>query len=482
MTTERHHRFSDRDHPQRSWQTLEKLVFGQLAVLVVATTWAYGGQTTWARTGLLAWGTFGMLLFVSALYQTWPQYREEARRRVWLHLWPLMVFDLLAVAACFNPSFQTFFSFGEPYYKLAVPPHAWLPSSARPDLTWRELWQFNAIVLSCYNLVLVFRRRRLIRTLLLVVCVNAVVLAVFGTFQKFSGASGPWFGILPSKQIYFFSTFVYHNHWGAFILLVTGAGLGLVFRAWQRGDGRDFWHSPVLAGVIGLLLLATTIPLSGSRSSTLLLGLLLGGALLRALTRLIRLRRAAGRSVVLPVSAVVLCAVLGFGAIGYLGKEMIAFRARMTATQFSQVGTDDSTPSRIVLYRDTWRMAMEKPWFGWGLETYGDVFRIYNSLRADEVWFGQPHYREAHSDWLQSLAESGFVGTGLLVLLGAIPLWPLRRKLRESVLPRHLLVGCSLVLVYAWLEFPFANPAVMIAFWLCLYAAVRYVALDAERR
>jgi len=40
--------------------------------------------------------------------------------------------------------------------------------------------------------------------------------------------------------------------------------------------------------------------------------------------------------------------------------------------------------------------------------------------------------------------------------------------------PRWLLSGCGLIALYAWIEFPFANPAVMITFWLCFFTAIRY--------
>jgi O-antigen ligase len=124
-------------------------------------------------------------------------------------------------------------------------------------------------------------------------------------------------------------------------------------------------------------------------------------------------------------------------------------------------------------------MAAEKPWFGWGLESYARVFRIFNTQRTTEVVFWIPFYAEAHNDWLQSLAEVGFVGTGLLVLLGVVPLWGLGRRALNSLLPRYLLTGCGLVLLYAWLEFPFANPAVVLLFCSCWYLAVRYLELDA---
>ena len=48
----------------------------------------------------------------------------------------------------------------------------------------------------------------------------------------------------------------------------------------------------------------------------------------------------------------------------------------------------------------------------------------------------------------------------------------------QSVVPRYLLTGCLLVLLYAWVEFPFANPAVMLTFCATFSCALRYAQLD----
>jgi hypothetical protein len=141
---------------------------------------------------------------------------------------------------------------------------------------------------------------------------------------------------------------------------------------------------------------------------------------------------------------------------------------------------DITFSSRLTLYRDTWRMASEKPWFGWGLESYAHVFRVFNTQRTAETVFWIPFYAEAHNDWLQSLAETGFIGTGLLVLLGWLPLRGHWRHAFDSPVPRYLLIGCGLILLYAWVEFPFANPAVMMVFCGSWFLAARHLALDAK--
>ena len=74
--------------------------------------------------------------------------------------------------------------------------------------------------------------------MLFILTVNALLLAVMGTFQKLAGAPGLYFGLQPSPNEAFFATFIYHNHWGAFILLSTAAALGLLFHYARRTDHR----------------------------------------------------------------------------------------------------------------------------------------------------------------------------------------------------------------------------------------------------
>ncbi len=461
---------------RRGTSTLEKLVILHFSTLLVFTTWAFGGQAPWARQVIATLGGVGILLFVISCA---PQNRSAGGLIVhaWRFLWPLWLFDLMVVVSCFNPGFREVVIGGEPSLVMGNPA-AWLPTAARPGLAARELWQFNALVLTSFNLYLVLHNRRLVRVVLFVVGLNAAVLAIFGTFQKLVHAKGLWFGLVVSPNPKFFATFVYHNHWGAFTLLNTAVCLGLLFHFMRRGGQRDIWHSPVLLGALVTLLLAATVPLSASRSSTALICVLLGGAFVHLVTRLIRRRHELHESALVPVASILLAALLAVGAIAYLSRDVIAQRALLTSSQLASIAKEDTLNSRLALYRDTWRMAAEKPWFGWGLESYATVFRVFNTQRAVELWIWITYYSEAHNDWLQSLAEVGFVGTSLLGLLLLLPLRSVSWRSVDSVLPRYLLAGGALVLLYAWVEFPFANPAVMLTFCATFYCAIRYAALD----
>ncbi len=456
---------------QKKTSQLAGVVIFHFSSLLIFTTWAFGGQAPWARQVIAGWGSLGVLLFIIAGA---TQARSPQDRYLGISpLWPLWLYDLLVIVSCLNPGFKEITSGGEILLVLADP-ITWLPSAARPLLAAQELWRFNVIVLSCFNLWLVLQSRRLLRFVLLILVTNAVALAVFGTFQKLVQAKGLWFDLVTTPNPKFFSTFIYHNHWGAFTVLNTAACLALFFHFLRRSKQRDLWHSPVTLTALAALLLAAAVPLSASRSCTVLLVVLLGGALVHLLRRVMQQRRANHESATAPVLGLILAAALAVTAISYLGADVIAQRMQQTAEQLMHIEQSNTLNTRLTLYRDTWHMAAERPWFGWGLESYAHVFRIFNTQRAGEAWIWITFYAEAHNDWLQSLAEVGFVGTTLLGLLLALPLWRVRWREVQSLVPRYLLAGNIIILIYAWLEFPFANPAVVLTFFAIFYTALRY--------
>ncbi|HEY4302442.1 MAG TPA: O-antigen ligase family protein [Candidatus Didemnitutus sp.] len=449
-----------------------------LVVLVVGTSWAFGGQAPAVRTAVELWGAVGIALFLIA----WRD--REANRPVegltpLRDLWPLLIFDGVIALSCANPTLQSISRDGEAFYVLTNPRWAHFPTCARPDLALHALLLWNGIILSCYSGAQIVSRRSGLRRLLAVVVANGVALAVLGSLQQLVGSDGLWFGLVHSPQDYFFSTFVYHNHWAAFTLLNFAAALGLIFASARRPGG-DRRHSPVMAGLVAALLLVASVPLSGSRSGMLLASVFLAGAGLIVFARLIRRRRATGAPVAGLALGMVAVGAVALAAIGYVAGDVIRKRAALTLEQVAEARSSSQLDSRLTLYRDTWRMASDRPLFGWGLDSYGDVFRIYNSQRSVEGW--TPYYREAHCDWLQFLAETGSVGTALLVLTGLVPLMRTPGRNGVSAVPAFLLCGCGLILIYATFEFPLANPSVVIGFWLSLFVARRYMMLDRSAR
>jgi len=453
---------------------LELATLAQVAGLVVFTTWDFGGETDVARGFIEWWGSLALLITAGVCLHRVADHNQLPSALRWL--WPLALFDGLALAACLNPSFRLAVVGGADAFVLGGA-RDWWPSCARPGPALHHLWQFNAIYLSCFNLALVVVHRRLLRALLFLMVVNALLLAVFGTFQKLAGSPGLFFGAQRSPNLSFFASFIYRNHWGAFMTLAVAAALGLVFhhaRPEARGDRR---HSPVWFGLVAVLFMAAAVPLSGSRSGAVLVLLLLLGAFLGWLRQLGRARRRGGPPRARAAAAGALALLIALGGIVVLSRPVIEQRAADTRGQLEQIQRQGGLGSRAMLYGDTWRMAREKIWFGWGLGSYATVFQLFNRQVAVERWV--PFYAAAHSDWLQALAETGVVGALCLLLAGAVPLASLRGLGRPRELTACLLAGCGLVALYAAVEFPLANPAVLEAFWLGLFTAVRYQKLSA---
>ncbi len=461
---------------QRPLGVLELVTLLHVGTLVLFAAWAFGGNAIWVRDLLTWWGSLGALITLTAIQN--PEARKQGLLRPLRWLWPLGLFNVLVFVSVFHPTFREVTDgLRTLYVESLAKPSPW-PSTARPALSLQTLWFFDAIYLSCFNLALVVRQRRALRNLLLVVAANAMALAIFGTVQKLMGANGLFFGAVKSPQVHFFASFIYHNHWGAFTILMTSISLGLVFHYARRNTARDFLHSPAFAGIVAIVLLAASIPLSTSRSCTTMVAVLLLGAFVHWLFRLIRRRRAFRESIVLPLGGAV-AVLLGAAALAYnLAASVIATRIAATRAQIAEMQQLGEVIPRQILYRDTWNMAREKIWFGWGMGSYPTVFMTRNSRKNSPVDGLPIYFHDAHSDWLQSASEVGLVGTALLGLCALVPLWHRRRVVGQSPLSIYLLAGCALIVLYAWLEFPFGNRAVIAAWWLCFFCAIHYGRLD----
>ena len=446
-------------------------------LVAAAAAWMFGGKIWWAKPILC-------VLATPALALTLWEFLARRRRpdpeacAVFRWLLPMVILAGLVLASTALPNLVPR-RFGPDTVWVVRPLTDFVPSAADATRALRELWLMLGLYLTGFNLFACVRSRHALRSLMLALAANGLVLSVFGTLQKLLRLD-IFFGLEKAPHPAFFSTFVYHNHWGAYIIGLTSVALGLVFHYAARVRARDFWHTPACGGLLAAFLMAATVPLSSSRSSTLLITLLLVIALVHGLIAILRTRRAGHRSAVL-AGGLLLTALLGGAAIYKLGEETIDQRIATTWSQISDMRRQGDIGQRRVLYGDTVRMAAAKPWFGWGLDSYERVFPLYNSTPRSPVDRLPIYYQEAHSDWLQILAELGGVG---LVLLTAAAGWPPLRVgtgvLRHAP-SRYPLLGCLLICLYAGVEFPLANPAVVSLWWILWFIALRYAALSENR-
>lgn len=463
----------------------------QAVVLVGFASWAFGGRVSWAPDWIVVLAAAGA---VPLLLSFWEARRAqgqsptpgggcERKCRGWILL-PWVILAILLAISLFNPSYRAMAP--DSGGGLALREHIqWLPSTVSTGRTagsFRLLGAilFQAVVVSC-----VAQRRRALRLLLVLLCANALLLAVAGTAFHLLG-EGKIAGLYASPNPFFFATFVYKNHWAAFSLLAVSASLALLFKGLDERQqaARRTRHTPLPFFVAVPILLAPTIPLAGSRSGTALLLVLFAGAVARGVSRMMRRpempvwqKRLAAVGCMAAVSVLV--------AVYYdLAGPSIARDIRKTEEQFQGYRESDRLEDRFYIFRDTWGMAAAKPVYGWGLGSFPLVIPAFQGKEFRDGNTGEinRHFVDAHNDWLQFLAEIGWVG---VILLLATPLLAFYLYLvhgAANAFSRWAFFGCSLVLVYAIIDFPFQNPAVFLLFSILFASAARYGLLEQRLR
>ena len=455
----------------------EHLALFHAGLVVVASAWLFGGlgrHGEWIVAALAApaW------LFLALEWHSRRLARDAAgARRLLLWTAPLLTLVGYVIVSALNPSHRIAI-IQDTAILRPVPHLEWLPSSAHPSGSLRVLACLGGLAATGLAVLFCVTSRRGLRALLLILALNAVALAVLGTLQRQTGSSGPYFGAFPAANDRWFATFHYYNHWGAFAVLHASAALALVFHSLKKPPARGWFFGPGPLLALAALLLAATAPLSASRSATGLMLVLGLAAAVFAARHSLRAPRRSARTRRLP-RLLGLAAALAIATTLILiqSRDTFADRVAQTVGELSGTASPGLDYGRSRLYADTWRMIEDAPVLGWGLESYGRIFLRYSTFRPGSDGLMNT-YEDAHSDWLQSLAELGVFGTTLLVLLAAMPLLATVRGRHLEALPAWLLGGCALLVLYAAVEFPFANPAVVATWWVLWAAALRFIQLS----
>lgn len=448
---------ADRLHQVARW------IFWVLAAGVLGVTpWLFGGNSSQGYYFVL-WG--GRLCVGPLLL--WGAVCFLRKKTPGVEFWvPLVCWSLLAlqiVSSTYNRSSAPVAPWLGNGFD-AIPHDPRWPSTAFKQATQLEGWfwlSLGLISVTARNVGLTLVQ---LRSLLWLVVGTATTLALVGLPFKFSGQMlilGRW----PAPEWYFYSTFLYHNHWCAFALLAVALVVAL------------FEHTSSLVvraglGVAGGVI-AASAPLSTSRLGTLAMAVFGLSVIVRVALRR-RSTQEKPRAKTLPLFAgFTLLGLLVFGAgTLYFYKSHGGPGGHRT---WSGVLTANPFGIRQTLAEDTLPMIRDKPWFGWGLGGYGGAFRFYQRPETRVVHNSGriTLYDHPHNDWLERLAELGLIGFSLFLTPGLVWAWIALRRGFRFELQGWILAGCVGLLLFAVGDMVFVNRAVAVAFAVFYPLAVR---------
>ncbi len=384
-----------------------------ICALVAFEVLSFGGVEPWGEA-ILEIGAAGLLLLWGIL--------AIRRRRMeihgnWLYL-PLLGLGVFALIQ---------YGFG---------------LSAYPYATKIELLKWGACLLLFFLACESFRTEEQVKRFVWFLIILSFSVSLFGIVQHYTFNGKLYWFVRQGGDP--FGPYVDRDHFAGFVELTAPLGLALIlFRAWRREK-------------LALLLWCTIVPigalaLSASRGG--IIGFVFELILLLFLSSASRI----GRKQLLGAAALALVA----------GAFVVWLGVSEAIQRFEQLTPEEiSRNLRVSMYRDTWRIFLDRPSVGMGLGTLRAVYpryaSFYNGLTVDH----------AHNDYLELLAETGLVG-GLCGLAFIVLLfWRGFANLgaAESRMSRALYAGslaaCAGLLVHSLVDFNLHIPSNALLFLL----------------
>jgi O-antigen ligase len=315
---------------------------------------------------------------------------------------------------------------------------------------WRR---FGLLTQTCLTLIALLvaawiaEDRSRIRTILRMFVGAGAVGALYGVAQYFG-----WDPLLPASayqagQGAFMivrppGTLGHADYFGAWLVAIFFAALALA----PMEDGR--WRRAIARAIAGLA--AVAILLSGTRSA--MLGLAVG-VLIFALPR--RPRVTCG-SVALVAAGAACLALFFFSPAG----------ARLRARAHWSV--DDAWGgARLLLWRDSLAMAAQRPWSGFGPETFSTEFPTFQSLELARA-YPDFYHESPHNIFLDALTAQGVTGLLTLLALAIFGFHASRRLGRTEAAP--LAAGWAGLLVCHQFIVFISPTAAFFYLWLAMLA------------
>ena len=252
--------------------------------------------------------------------------------------------------------------------------------------TWEAVLFWGTILVLVFLSLQTLREAAVRRAFLRALLYFGFAMSVLGTTQYFT-SGGKVFWLFPSGYPDAFGPFVYRNNYAAFIELL----LPLAILEALRDRQRAIPHS-IMAGVMYASVIA-----SASRAGAVLATL----EVLLVLALALRKRWFSRPKLGVAMIAILASAIVFTGVVGW----------RVLLDRLKQ---PDPFVHRREMLQSSLAMARERPWMGFGLGSFQEVYPAYATFDIGLI------VNHAHNDWAEWLAEGG---VPFLLLLGSVALW-----------------------------------------------------------
>ncbi|MCS7026884.1 MAG: O-antigen ligase family protein [Bryobacteraceae bacterium] len=290
--------------------------------------------------------------------------------------------------------------------------------------TLQELLQWTSLAATAFCAGVLARRQAAARPIIVSLALAGCAIVVFALVQFYSSA-GHFFWRWPSGEPQVFGPFHSRNNFASFCCLILPLTL---WRSVQKSDTVTLW-------VIFSAILVSGAVVSGSRA----------GAFLAIAETIVFLFWLPKRRLATPRHSLALLAAVSL-AVVVVGWDTLA----------GKINQQDPLRYRREIAQSALAMLVAKPWTGFGLGTFSQVYPAYAKFDTGLL------VNHAHQEWLEFASEGGVVlGTYLAVLA----IW-----LSRLAVTHLWAVGIPALCLHSLVDYPFQRNG--IAAWVSALAGI----------
>ncbi len=416
---------------------LSGVVFFLLCAILVFSVLAFSSVYNWAK------GVNSFLIGLTAIFWLVDAWRKREfffnTNLIQLPLLALISIGLIQLLPLRNPNF--------PVDLLSVPAVGSLslaPYSTR--FAVGELIVYFVFFAAAF--VFINNQNRL-RKIVLMIIIFGSGMAFFGILQHLS-SPGTIYGMVITRDTIPFASFINVHPFASFMEMTIGLTLGLLLDQATQKNKRIFL-------VIAFIIMAIALIFTGSRGGMLsLLGVLGFIAAVRLLRKSKGEKLRASNNFLrnlLFIGGCLALVLVSLSAVIMLGGDRFLLRG------IGLQNPNDVSNGRMDFWWGAWKIFLDHPILGAGLDAYGTAFTRY------DTWNGTYRIEQSHNDYLQILADAGILGFAcvaafiFLLFKQSLQIIGVSSDRFRRGVAIGALAGCFGILIHSIFDFPLRIPS-----------------------